>query len=379
MKQFFFLFICCCFYLNNCFAQEPLDSIPRDSSFIKAVNETSLSKFRKKELIKAYLKGKIEDLNDIDTTWISPNYYNFTFMIQNTNTFESFSVASTSNATINRIDFSPAPTLRLGAYFGWRWLFLGYTFNVNDILGKKRNNEKKNTEVDLSIYTSKIGIDLYYRKTGNNFKIQEPEKYASDGNTIDDDFSGLNIKMKGINVYYIFNHRFFSFPAAYSQSTVQRRSCGSFKLGFSYSQHKVSFDYTLLPVAIQEKMSEAMKFDRVYYSDYNISFGYAYNWVFKYNWLLDVSLTPAIAYTRSHLESDGNFNLFKDLRFKNLNFDLITRIALVYNNTKYFAGLSFIYHSFNYKKEQFSINNSFGSLNFYVGLNFKKKKEYSNY
>jgi hypothetical protein len=343
------------------------------------VNETSLSKFRKKELIKAYLKGKIEDLNDIDTTWISPNYYNFTFMIQNTNTFESFSVASTSNATINRIDFSPAPTLRLGAYFGWRWLFLGYTFNVNDILGKKRNNEKKNTEVDLSIYTSKIGIDLYYRKTGNNFKIQEPEKYASDGNTIDDDFRGLNIRMKGINVYYIFNHRFFSFPAAYSQSTVQRRSCGSFKLGFSYSQHKVSFDYTLLPVAIQEKMSEAMKFDRVYYSDYNISFGYAYNWVFKYNWLLDVSLTPAIAYTRSHLESDGNFNLFKDLRFKNLNFDLITRIALVYNNTKYFAGLSFIYHSFNYKKEQFSINNSFGSLNFYVGLNFKKKKEYLNY
>ena len=239
---------------------------------------------------------------------------------------------------------------------------------------KKHAKEKKNTEIDFSIYTSKIGKDLYYRKTGNNFKIQEPEKLAIDGNSIDDNFNGLNIRMKGINVYYIFNHRFFSFPAAYSQSTEQRRSCGSFKLGFSYSQHKVSFDYTQLPKPIQENMSEAMKFDRVYYSDYNISFGYAYNWVFKYNWLLDISLTPAIAYTHSHLESDGDFNPFKNLRFKNLNFDLITRVALVYNNAKYFAGLSFIYHSFNYKKEQFSINNSFGSLNFYVGLNFKKKR-----
>ena len=379
MKQFFFLFICCYFCLNNSFAQEPVDSVSKDSSFIKAVNKTSLSKFRKKELIKAYLKGKIEDLNAIDTTWISPNYYNFTFMIQNTNTFESFSVASADNAAINRIDFSPAPTFRLGAYFGWRWLFLGYTFNVNDILGKKRANEKKNTEVDFSIYTSKIGIDLYYRKTGNNFKIKEPEKWTTDGYPINDDFNGLNIRMKGFNIYYIFNHRFFSFPAAYSQSTEQRRSCGSFKLGFSYSQHKVSFDYTLLPKTLQDNMSEAMKFDRVYYSDYNISFGYAYNWVFKYNWLLDVSLTPAVAYTHSHLESDGNFNLFRNLRFKNLNFDLITRIALVYNNAKYFVGLSFIYHSFNYKKEQFSINNSFGSLNFYVGLNFKKRKEYLNY
>ena len=89
MKQFFFLFICCFFYLNNSFAQEPVDTVSKDSSFIKAVNKTSLSKFRKKELIKAYLKGKIEDLNAIDTAWISPNYYNFTFMIQNTNTFES--------------------------------------------------------------------------------------------------------------------------------------------------------------------------------------------------------------------------------------------------------------------------------------------------
>lgn len=377
MRRFLFILILWNLFLSLGYAQEPADSLKKDSSFMKALNQTSLSKYRKKEIIKDYLKGKINDLNDIDTAWISPNYYNYAFMIQNTNTFQSFSIAG-EGAPINRLDFAPTPTLRLGAYFGWRWLFLGYTFDIKDIFGEKKENSVANQEFDLSIYTSKIGVDLYYRKTGNNFKIRDlSEKIAQQVEGISNKFNGLDINMKGVNVYYIFNHRKFSFPAAFAQSTEQRRSCGSFKLGFSYTIHKVSFDHTLLPYAIEDHISDAMKFNKVHYSDYNISFGYSYNWVFKHNWLLGTSFTPAIAYTHSELENNSNF--LRDLRFHNLNIDFICRIGLVYNNAKYFGGLSFITHSFNYKKSQFSMNNSFGSINLYVGLNFLRKKEYRNY
>lgn len=377
MTRFLFTFILWNLFFSLGYAQEPADSLKKDSSFIKALNQTSLSKYRKKEIIKDYLKGKINDLNDIDTAWISPNYYNYAFMIQNTNTFQSFSIAG-EGAPINRLDFAPTPTLRLGAYFGWRWLFLGYTFDIRDIFGEKKENSVANQEFDLSIYTSKIGVDLYYRKTGNNFKIRDlSEKLTQPEEGISNKFNGLDINMKGVNVYYIFNHRKFSFPAAFAQSTEQRRSCGSFKLGFSYTIHKVSFDHALLPNTIEENISDAMKFNKVHYSDYNISFGYSYNWVFKHNWLLGTSFTPAIAYTHSELENNSSF--LKDLRFHNLNIDFIYRIGLVYNNAKYFGGLSFITHSFNYKKSQFSLNNSFGSINFYVGLNFLRKKEYRNY
>lgn len=377
MRRFLIILILWNLFLCLGYAQEPADSLKKDSSFMKALNQTSLSKYRKKEIIKDYLKGKINDLNDIDTAWISPNYYNYAFMIQNTNTFQSFSIAG-EGAPINRLDFAPTPTLRLGAYFGWRWLFLGYTFDIRDIFGEKKENSVANQEFDLSIYTSKIGVDLYYRKTGNNFKIRDlSEKLTQPEEGISNKFNGLDINMKGVNVYYIFNHRKFSFPAAFAQSTEQRRSCGSFKLGFSYTIHKVSFDHTLLPNTIEENISDAMKFNKVHYSDYNISFGYSYNWVFKHNWLLGTSFTPAIAYTHSELENNSSF--LKDLRFHNLNIDFIYRIGLVYNNAKYFGGLSFITHSFNYKKSQFSLNNSFGSINFYVGLNFLRKKEYRNY
>ena len=33
-------------------------------------------------------------------------------------------------------------------------------------------------------------------------------------------FDGFKSSIKGFNLYYIFNHRRFSYPAAYSQSTV---------------------------------------------------------------------------------------------------------------------------------------------------------------
>ena len=48
------------------------------------------------------------------------------------------------------------------------------------------------------------------------------------------DFTGFQSNIKGLNAYWIFNHKHFSYPAAYSQSTNQRKSCGSLMAGFAY-------------------------------------------------------------------------------------------------------------------------------------------------
>ena len=179
--------------------------------------------------------------------------------------------------------------------------------------------------------------------------------------------------IKGINAYWIFNHKNFSYPAVYSQSTNQRISCGSLMGGFSYSQHNIHFDYKQLPSVLQNNLDNALKFDNVQYSDYSINLGYGYNWVFKRNFVANLSLLPAIGYKKSRVNgseaSDGHW-------IQNINFDLITRSGVVYNNSKYFIGASLLIHSYNYKKQSFSITNSFGSLNFYMGFNFWKKKEY---
>lgn len=387
MRRIVFACLILCPIRLPALAQEERSGQPDSMTCIHPLQADTLkadqTKGKRKKLIRGYVGGQLEELNNIDTTYITPNLYNFAFMVQNTNTFESFTLRGEQDGQKQLLRFAPNPTLRLGGYFGWRWIFLGYTFDVGGLFGGKKNKSKK-TEFDLSLYSSKVGVDVFYRKTGNDFRIKEMEGILAPEEQnkyqIDENFSGLDIYSKGVNVYYLFNHRHFSYPAAFSQSTVQRRSCGSFKLGFSYSYHRICFDHIQLPQPIQERMNDNMKFDRVEYSDYSINFGYAYNWVFRRNMLICISFSPAIAYTHSHLKQDGESGVsLGDLKFKNINIDFIGRLGIVYNNTKYFAGLSVIAHSFDYKKERFSINNSFGSINFYVGFNFKRKKEYQAY
>ena len=71
-------------------------------------------------------------------------------------------------------------------------------------------------------------------------------------------------------------------------------------------------------------------------------------------------------------KKDFNFS------FDNVNIDGIGRFGLVYNNTRWYAGASAIIRSYNYRKSRFSANNTFGSLNVYLGYNFGKKKRYKN-
>lgn len=108
--------------------------------------------------------------------------------------------------------------------------------------------------------------------------------------------------MNGFNLYYIFNNQHFSYPAAFSQSTNQRRNAGSFIAGFSASTHNLDFDYTRLPEVIQDNMNSSMKVEHIKYTNIALNFGYAYNWVFARNCLACLSLNPAIAYKTSRIK-----------------------------------------------------------------------------
>ena len=90
--------------------------------------------------------------------------------------------------------------------------------------------------------------------------------------------------------------------------------------------------------------------------------------MFAKDYLANISLTPSIGYkdTKFKLENGKNF-------INNINFDLISRAALVYNNARYFVGLSIVSHTYSYRKTGLSIVNGFGTINIYTGINLFKK------
>lgn len=315
---------------------------------------------------------KFMNFSDFDTLYISPNRYNYALMATHFSNFEYYSVTSEFPQP-QKLSFSPNPHNKIGLYFGWRWIFLGWSVDIDDIY-RKTNRKNKGTEFDLSLYSSKLGVDIFYRRTGNNYKIHKIRGFYDEiPSDYSEDFSGLKVDIKGLNLYYIFNNRKFSYPAAFSQSTNQRRNAGTFIAGFSISKHNLDFDYQQLPAYIQERMNPGMKVYKIKYTNANISFGYAYNWVFARNCLACLSLTPAIAYKASDVDAETQEG---KAWYSKFNLDFLLRAGVVYNNGKYFVGTSFVGKNYNYHRNNFSLDNGFGTLQVYVGFNFHLRKEY---
>ena len=336
-----------------------------------------------------WLSRFVDKFSEVDTNYVEPQHYNWAFMLQSVNTFNYYRL-STPGDDGQSISFAPTLGVRLGPYFGWRWIFLGYTIdlrNINLFSGSRK------FEIDGSIYSSRICADVYYRRSVDDYKIRSVDfGDKTDTTPLEGmSFDGLNVSITGLNLYYIFNNKRFSYPAAFAQSTCQKISCGSWMAGVGYTNHSIDFDHERIRSLFEERLGREVQldsglmFNNIRYMDINASVGYAYNWVFARNWLFCASLAMGIGYkkakgetvTEAYQELKRN-NTSTGFDLKNFNIDGVGRFGLVWNNTKWYAGASAIVRAYNYRKPQFAANNIFGDVCIYMGLNFGPRKAYKN-
>lgn len=338
------------------------DSIPRKRSFLRKTWDGA--------------KSIIKEFNNVDTAYIEPQHYKFTTTLMSTYSFEKYRITSKTGQTI---EFSPEARVKIGPYFGWSLLFWGYTFELAYISSKKKK------EFDLSIYTSMFGVDFFLRNTGRDYRIRSLDlnDKAVEDSVSGIPFDGLNVSITGLNAYYIPNHRKFSYPAAFSQSTCQRKSAGSFMFGGGYTRHALKLDFDKLKSAVGrvspqsvERLDSGLMFKDIKYTDISLSAGYGYNWVFSTNWLLSVSLSAALGYKHTTGDRWVDLALLRDFSFTNFNIDGVGRLGVIWNNSKWYFGAYGIIHSYNYRKSQFQTNNYFGNVKVYIGINFGRKKSH---
>ena len=344
----------------------PIQAFEQDSAQVEQPEKHELS----------WLRRTIRGFSYIDTNYVEPQHYNWSVMFQGTYNYYYYRLSSIG-ANRQTVTFAPAPTFKFGPYFGWRWIFAGYTFDIKNV---DVSNFKQ--EFDFSFYAAQLGADIYYRRTGSDYKIRDVDlgKGMEKEHFDDLSFDGLSVGITGFNVYYIFNHQRFSYPAAFAQSTMQKISCGSWMAGFGYMRNSLDFDYNKMQQTLQEHSSQVvaldsgLMFNSVKYYNINITGGYAYNWVFARNFLFCSSLSLALAYKKSRGQTADEDKTGFDIN--NFNIDGIGRFALVYNNNRWYAGASAIVRAYNYHKSRFAANNIFGNLNIYVGYNFGARSAY---
>ena len=125
-----------------------------------------------------------------------PQLYNFTVMAQTTLTDDYFTIEGEDEHVVS---FAPSRKLKLGPFFGWRWLFFGYVFNVNTI-----NLSSKHIDVNTTLYTPAIAIDLVYRKLGDGYTLRSMQNGEHDATDMLEgmEIDGLDINVRSVNAYY---------------------------------------------------------------------------------------------------------------------------------------------------------------------------------
>ena len=148
---------------------------------------------------------------------------------------------------------------------------LGLSLSVNPA---KLAGKNKDYEFNLNSYSNRYGFDVVYLSS----KTFHGHRYV-DGKRVDVGRGQVSQNALNLNFYYAFNSRRFSFPAAFSQSYVQKRSAGSWMIGASFDGSKTE-----------------MKDMTIRLNEFAVGGGYAYNLVVHRHWLFHLSALPTVTY-----------------------------------------------------------------------------------
>ena len=233
-------------------------------------------------------------------------------------------------------------TLSVGvSYLG---LSLSASLNPAKMMGKYHDYE-----LNFNSYGRRFGFDIVYQDAKNYTGWHDHE--GMERITLPD--GQLSVKTLNLNAFYIFNSRRFSYPAAFSQSYIQRRSAGSFLLAASAMGQRATLDW-------DQEM-------RLKMTNIALGAGYGYNYVPGKGWLLHISALPTfIVYSNTSM-TFGDTRVPLHYHFPEV---IITgRGAIVRQWSNKFLGLSMVFNFTNIgHEESLAIHNIKWRVRTFFGL-----------
>lgn len=206
-------------------------------------------------------------------------------------------------------------------YYG---ITAGIALNPARLSGKN-----KDMEFNINAYGNRFGLEANYQDS----KTLDGDVKYNDG-SIHIRKGDMKLTLVTITGYYAFNHRHFSYPAAFTQSYIQKRSAGSWLVGATYQGGRIK--------ATKDAPTEMGQL-RTTLNTFAIGGGYGYNLVAG-KWLFHASAQPTlIVFNDIDIEENG---MKRDGKTHFPEVITNTRAAIVYNfSQKYFAGSTFLFNT----------------------------------
>ena len=324
------------------------------ASFLLMVSNETLGQSRNQQL-----KAKVDSVlssryykTPYDTNYVVRPEGTVTLKLRLNQTGNDFHAKGTVNDIYSKADLSTSHKTTISIAASYRGLSAAVALNP-----AKMSGTYKDYEFNLNYYSSRISLDFSYQRseslTGDVNREDRGEQPMESGD--------LTLKVVNFAGYYTFNHRHFSYPAAFNQSYIQRRSAGSWLAGISYQGGIIE---TRDELKARNPNAPTVSID---VGHVGIGGGYAYNWVLGQKWLIHFSLLPTfVVYNRNKMTVNGERKEAQHMRF-NMIFN--ERAAIVYNfSPRYFAGATLVMNNSVFDDDAVVINQNKWRARAFIGL-----------
>ena len=251
------------------------------------------------------------------------------------------------------------PIFKLGINVSYRYLTVGLQKNVSHLFDEMRSDD---LEYTLTASGRKFGGDIVYNIC-SSYTLQDRNRREWE-----QEVGCFISKRLQANGYFVFNHRRFSYPAAFTQSYRQKRSCGSVVVGMSYNYEELKLDTEALPEEVRTYVGASEYAHRLTMQNLNVNAGYAYNWVISRRWMVHGTLMPTVSvFKKSRLAFEEHT---ERLNVDKFNLGCIFRFSTLWDCNRRFGGFTAVMTLNNPSRRPVDIGDMYLRTRAFYGFRF---------
>lgn len=236
---------------------------------------------------------------------------------------------------------------------------ISYGVELNNLFFTKPVKHRK---FEFGFNCARFNLDIAFNTDAGGTYVRTLGDYKRE-NLSKMRFPGVNMTRFSTDIYYYINNFKYANGAAYYFSKIQKKSAGSFIVGFSYAYEDIKFDFNQMPEVLKPYLTISEMNLRFHYNSYSLLFGYGFNWVLGKHFLYNISVMPSIGIIRCYEDSSDGKDTMLSLNAKG-------RMSLTYNKGDFFTCLIIKADGKWYKTGQLSSFNAIENFSLSVGVRF---------
>ncbi len=337
-----------------------------DAPALHAADGKTSAALRLMHRVDSVLSRRQSDGNaDLDTVYVTMSPERM--RLQLNAEFSGINVTTTSPADssrTSRMELNSGLRTTMSIGISYRDLSAGFTVVPAGVLG----HGDTDMEFSLANYGNRLGFSLLYRTTdtfeGSAYQLDKEPSTDVGAAILSALMPGLNpsgsdsasaIKLNEMEIprglltqrlaqidgYYVFNHRRFSYPAAFNVSRTQHKSAGSLLLGVSLLDNRLNIDWHTEMNDTVQSLTNRTRLIHV-----AIGAGYGRNIVTRHKWLLHYSIIPElIVYAKSRSNwtvSDGvqTVQQSSSMKYQFPRFITVMRLSAIKFHKRFYYGMT---------------------------------------